>query len=266
MPSRQNVPSGEGAKRRKDVRLRVRTNSGVEVPIGQQHWPVRRGRQLRRREAGWGAAGSERPVHKQNHVELDSARCIGDKVWSPKNLADDPKAGARAQNKSIPATSRQTSMDTQAREPRETAVRSPDGQRPDRARSGAPSDRTALRARVRKAELRVSVWERCKDALRRVDELLRSGYHWVVDADLKSYFDSIPHEGLMERVGEKIADCRVLSLIRGMLQAGVMDRMKGWQATEQGSPQGAGISPLLSNIYLNGVDWKMARKGFEMVR
>jgi RNA-directed DNA polymerase len=106
----------------------------------------------------------------------------------------------------------------------------------------------------------------CKDALRRVDELLRSGYHWVVDADLKSYFDSIPHEGLMERVGEKIADCRVLSLIRGMLQAGVMDRMKGWQATEQGSPQGAGISPLLSNIYLNGVDWKMARKGFEMVR
>jgi retron-type reverse transcriptase len=68
----------------------------------------------------------------------------------------------------------------------------------------------------------------------------------------------------MERVGEKIADSRVLSLIRGMLQAGVMDRMKGWQATEQGSPQGAVISPLLSNIYLNGLDWKMARKGFEI--
>ncbi len=57
----------------RDVRLRVRTNRGVEVPIGQQHWPVRSGRQLRRREAGWGAAGSERPVDKQNHVELDSA-------------------------------------------------------------------------------------------------------------------------------------------------------------------------------------------------
>ena len=55
------------------VRLRVRTNSRVKVPIGQKHWSVRSGRQLRRREAGWRAAGSERPVHKQNHDELDSA-------------------------------------------------------------------------------------------------------------------------------------------------------------------------------------------------
>ena len=106
----------------------------------------------------------------------------------------------------------------------------------------------------------------CKDALRRVDELLRSGKHWVLDADLKSYFDTIPHEQLMERVGEKVADGKVLSLIEGMLQAGVMDTDEGWQATQQGSPQGAVISPLLSNIYLNGLDWKMARKGFEMVR
>ena len=106
----------------------------------------------------------------------------------------------------------------------------------------------------------------CKDALRRVDELLRSGNDWVVDADLKSYFDTIPHEGLMERVGEKIADGKVLNLIEGMLQAGVMDSVAGWQATGQGSPQGAVISPLLSNIYLNGLDWKMAREGFEMVR
>jgi RNA-directed DNA polymerase len=106
----------------------------------------------------------------------------------------------------------------------------------------------------------------CKDALRRVDELLRSGQHWVVDADLKSYFDTIPHERLMERVGEKIADGKVLQLIEGMLRAGVMDSVKGWQATKQGSPQGAVISPLLSNIYLNGLDWKMARNGFEMVR
>ncbi len=70
----------------------------------------------------------------------------------------------------------------------------------------------------------------------------------------------------MERVGEKIADSRVLKLIKAMLQAGVMDSLKGWQATEQGSPQGAVISPLLSNIYLNGLDWKMERNGYEMVR
>jgi RNA-directed DNA polymerase len=106
----------------------------------------------------------------------------------------------------------------------------------------------------------------CKDALRRVDELLRSGKHWVLDADLKSYFDTIPHERLMDRVAEKVADGKVLSLVEGMLQAGVMDTVEGWQANKQGSPQGAVISPLLSNIYLNGLDWKMAREGFEMVR
>jgi RNA-directed DNA polymerase len=106
----------------------------------------------------------------------------------------------------------------------------------------------------------------CKDALRRVDELLKSGHHWVVDADLKSYFDTIPQDRLMDRIREKIADGRVLNLVEQMLQAGVMDSAKGWQPTEQGTPQGAVVSPLLSNIYLDGLDWQMARNGFEMVR
>jgi RNA-directed DNA polymerase len=106
----------------------------------------------------------------------------------------------------------------------------------------------------------------CKDALRRVDELLKNGYHWIVDADLKSYFDTIPQAGLMQRIKGKIADGRVLKLIEQMLQAGVMDSLKGWQPTEQGTPQGAVISPLLSNIYLDGLDWQMAQGGFEMVR
>ena len=106
----------------------------------------------------------------------------------------------------------------------------------------------------------------CKDALRRVEELLKSGYHWVVDADLKSYFDTIPQEGLMERIKEKIADGRILKLLEQMLQAGVMDSAKGGQPTDQGTPQGAVVSPLLSNIYLDGLDWQMARNGFEMVR
>jgi RNA-directed DNA polymerase len=106
----------------------------------------------------------------------------------------------------------------------------------------------------------------CKDALHRVEELLRSGYDWVVDADLKSYFDTIPHDRLMERIGRKIADGRVLGLIEMMLKAGVLDSMKGWEATEEGTPQGAVISPLLSNIYLDPLDWLMAESGFEMVR
>jgi RNA-directed DNA polymerase len=105
----------------------------------------------------------------------------------------------------------------------------------------------------------------CHHALRRVEELLRSGYGYVVEIDIKGYFDAIPHERLMERVGEKIADGRVLELIERFLTAGVMEGMQRWEA-EKGAPQGAVISPLLANIYLNPLDWLMQRAGMEMVR
>jgi len=105
----------------------------------------------------------------------------------------------------------------------------------------------------------------CKDALRRVDWLLKRGYTWVVDADLKSYFDTIAHDRLMERVAKKVSDSRVLELIGGYLTQGVMETAKSWKP-EQGTPQGAVISPLLSNIYLDPMDHLMARLGFEMVR
>jgi RNA-directed DNA polymerase len=105
----------------------------------------------------------------------------------------------------------------------------------------------------------------CKDALRRVDELLKAGYTFIVDADLKSYFDTIPHDRLMTLVGQKVSDGRVLNLIEAFLKQGVLDGLKEW-TPEMGSPQGAVISPLLSNIYLNPLDHLMAREGFEMVR
>jgi RNA-directed DNA polymerase len=105
----------------------------------------------------------------------------------------------------------------------------------------------------------------CRDALRRVDQLLKAGYTWVVDADLLSYFDTIPHEKMMERVTEKVADSRVLDLVRAMLEQGVMDGLAHWSPTE-GTPQGAVISPLLSNIYLDPLDHLMERGGMEMVR
>ncbi len=106
----------------------------------------------------------------------------------------------------------------------------------------------------------------CKDALRQVSRLLKAGYNWVVDADLKSYFDTIPHEKLMELVEERIRDRKVLELIGSFLTQGVMESHKGWQPTERGTPQGSVVSPLLSNIYLNGLDHQMARKGYQMVR
>ena len=105
----------------------------------------------------------------------------------------------------------------------------------------------------------------CKDALRRVDDLLQQGYQWVVDADLKSYFDTIPHPELMERVASKIADGAVLDLIEAFLQAKVMETAKGW-IPEQGTPQGAVLSPMLSNLYLDPLDQEMAAAGYAMVR
>jgi len=105
----------------------------------------------------------------------------------------------------------------------------------------------------------------CKDALRRVDHLLKKGYVYVVDADLKSYFDTIPHEALMSRLEEKIADGPLLKLIRSFLEANILDETKEW-TPEAGAPQGAVLSPLLSNIYLNPLDHMMAEAGYEMVR
>jgi RNA-directed DNA polymerase len=105
----------------------------------------------------------------------------------------------------------------------------------------------------------------CKDALRRVDELLKQGYSHVVDADLKAYFDTIPHERLLGRVRAKVADGRVLRLVEAFLKAGVMQGLERWTPT-QGAPQGAVLSPLLSNIYLDELDHLMAGRGFQMVR
>jgi RNA-directed DNA polymerase len=105
----------------------------------------------------------------------------------------------------------------------------------------------------------------CKDALRRVNDLLKQGYAFVVDVDLKSYFDSIPHDRLMNRLRDRIADGRVLQLIESFLKAGIMDGLSEWEP-ETGVPQGAVLSPLLSNVYLNPLDHQLATRGYEMVR
>lgn len=106
----------------------------------------------------------------------------------------------------------------------------------------------------------------CKDALRRVQHLLDEGGTWIVDADLESYFDTIPKARLMARVEEHIADGRVLALIRSFLDQGVMEGLRYYEAGEDGTPQGAVVSPLLANIYLNPLDHLMVENGFEMVR
>ena len=105
----------------------------------------------------------------------------------------------------------------------------------------------------------------CKEALREVDELIKEGYTHVVDADLDSYFDSIPKEPLMGEVSERISDGAVLELIRAFLNQDIIQGMKRWTPVG-GTPQGAVISPLLANIYLHPLDRHMRRKGCRMVR
>jgi len=105
----------------------------------------------------------------------------------------------------------------------------------------------------------------CKDALREVDRLLKEGYTHVVDADLAGYFDSIPKDKLLARVGEKISDGSLLNLLQSWLEQDVMDDVKRWTPVA-GTPQGAVISPLLANIYLHPLDVLITEQGFHMVR
>jgi len=106
----------------------------------------------------------------------------------------------------------------------------------------------------------------CRQAVQRVEELLAQGLHYCVDLDFKGYFDTLPHERLLELVKERIVDGNVLALVEQSLKAGVLEELKDWQPTEVGTPQGGVISPLLANLYLNPLDHLMARQGRNMVR
>lgn len=105
----------------------------------------------------------------------------------------------------------------------------------------------------------------CKDALRDVDDALKAGMTWVVDADLQGYFDSIPHDRLMARVEERISDGRLLALLRSWLSQDIVSDMSRWTPTS-GTPQGAIISPLLANVYLHPLDQEVTQHGYRMVR
>jgi len=105
----------------------------------------------------------------------------------------------------------------------------------------------------------------CHQALRCVEQLLEAGYVYVVDADLKGYFDAIPKDRLQEIVQQSISDRRVLGLIKQFLDQGIIEELRTW-TPEAGVPQGAVLSPVLANAYLNPLDHRMSEIGFEMVR
>jgi len=105
----------------------------------------------------------------------------------------------------------------------------------------------------------------CHAALRCVEAWLDAGYVYVVEADVQEYYETIPKDRLLARVQQKISDRRVVGRVKKFLNQGILEELREW-TPEAGGPQGAVLSPVLSNVYLNPLDHRMAELGFQMVR
>lgn len=106
---------------------------------------------------------------------------------------------------------------------------------------------------------------KAQQAVRKAQEYIQEGCEWVVDIDLEKFFDKVNHDKLMSRIARKVKDKKILLLIRRYLQAGVMD--KGLlKPTEEGTPQGGPLSPLLSNIMLDDFDKELEKRGLRFAR
>jgi group II intron reverse transcriptase/maturase len=103
------------------------------------------------------------------------------------------------------------------------------------------------------------------DAIDRVRELHRQGYRHVLDADIKGFFDAIPHAVVMRGLRHVVADGNILRLVERFLKAGVLEA-GSFQPTTVGTPQGGVISPLLANLALNFLDWRLEAAGWRFVR
>ena len=106
---------------------------------------------------------------------------------------------------------------------------------------------------------------RCEQAIVRLLELFNDGFVWIVDIDLEKFFDNVPQDKLMSFVGRVIHDGDTESLIRKYLKAGVMNQGK-YEPTDIGTPQGGNLSPLLSNIMLNELDYELERRRLNFTR
>src|SRR2546421_709675 len=231
---------------------------------------------------------SEKPVHSRPRRLVDWINLMGtkkvhsliDKVYKRKNLemawekvkANRGSGGVDGQNLEAFEAQLDQQLDRLQRELKEDAYRpQPVRQHPIQKRDkpgeyrmlGIPTiyDRVCQQALLQRLEsLFEPVFDAAsfgyrrgrstKDAMRKVWKEIKSGREWIVDADLKDFFDNMSHEWLIQFVEHRIVDRRILRLIQKWLQAGVSEEGE-WSETKEGTPQGAVVSPLLANIYLH---------------
>jgi RNA-directed DNA polymerase len=105
----------------------------------------------------------------------------------------------------------------------------------------------------------------CHMALQKIRELHDQGYRVVLDADIKGFFDALPHSIIKEAVAAQVADGNILNLLEKFLRSGIMEEGV-FKPTTVGTPQGGVISPLLANIVLNHLDWQLQKRGYRFVR
>jgi group II intron reverse transcriptase/maturase len=103
-------------------------------------------------------------------------------------------------------------------------------------------------------------------AVEQARQYAKAGYSWVVDLDIEQFFDRVNHDKLMHRLGQEVRDKRVLGLIGRMLRAGHIQPDGGVIASEEGTPQGGPLSPLLANLYLDTLDQELTRRGLRFCR
>ena len=231
----------------------------------------------------------------ENKVKGGKWHALIDKVYAPLNLFVAAKkvtgkkkaGGVDGQScedfeEMLPAETRQLSEELKAQTYRPRAVRRVHIPKPGNANETRPLGIPVVRDRVvQRAMLNVlepildhRFHERsfgfrhgrgAHDALRVVEQKIQEGYVYVVDADLKSYFDTIPKDRLLALVIEHITDSRMLGLLKQFLDQSILEELREWTPIA-GVPQGAVLSPVLSNLYLNPLDRLMADEGYEMVR
>jgi RNA-directed DNA polymerase len=231
----------------------------------------------------------------ENKVRGGKWHALIDKVYAPLNLYTAARkvtgkrkaAGVDGQScdefdEHLVVETRQLSEEIKAQAYRPSAVRRVHIPKPGRPNESRPLGIPTVRDRVvQRATLNViepildhQFHERsfgfrhgvgAHDALRVVEQKLQEGYVYVVDADLKGYFDTIPKDRLLALVKEHISDSRMLKLLKLFLDQKILEELREWSPIA-GVPQGAVLSPVLSNLYLNPLDHQMADAGFEMVR